>query len=252
MLKISNVKIYGLEESIVASGYPMLSKAYSVGEFEDRVADINSIVFFEGNSKADLTEAEKRIKTAKHLGSVPNGTGHDNFLRGIVVQYDVKYPVYWSPQFQRYSGYSDIVSSQSAMHRLTKMDLDECMNEYVLPELVDKLKQMISVYNEALEKKQKLLYKRTTINSVLKRVSFGLESMGDTDLWKEEVVAIEDLYMYIISSCPQGLEKTMRVSTNYLQLKTIWKQRRNHKLYDWQNFCDWIETLPFFKELTGI
>ena len=95
MLKISNVKIYGLEESIVASGYPMLSKAYSVGEFEDRVADINSIVFFEGNSKADLTEAEKRIKTAKHLGSVPNGTGHDNFLRGIVVQYDVKYPVYY-------------------------------------------------------------------------------------------------------------------------------------------------------------
>lgn len=251
MLKISNVKVYGLEESIVASGYPMLSKPYTEIEFQDKLWDINTVLFDEERKK-DLVEATKRIKTAKHLGSVPSGTGHDNFLRGIIVQYDVKYPVYWSPQFQRYSGYNNIVSSQSAMHRLTKMDLDECMNEYVLPELVDKLKQMISVYNKALEKGQKLIYKRTTINSVLKRISFGIESMGDTELWKEEEIAIEDLYMHIISCCPQGLEKTMRVSTNYLQLKTMYLQRKNHKLYDWQFFCDWIEKLPYFKELIGV
>ena len=256
MLKISNVKIYGLEESIVASGYPMLSKAYSVGEFEDRVADINSIVFFEGNSKADLTEAEKRIKTAKHLGSVPNGTGHDNFLRGIVVQYDVKYPVYWSPQFQRYSGYSDIVSSQSAMHRLVKMNLDESFNEFVVPEIKEEIKNMIEVYNDALSKGNKTVAKIIEYGSMreIRTMRFSSKTNGIMKLPEEVIVEIpiEDLYMYIISSCPQGLEKTMRVSTNYLQLKTIWKQRRNHKLYDWQNFCDWIETLPFFKELTGI
>ena len=37
--------------------------------------------------------------------------------------------------------------------------------------------------------------------------------------------------------------------TNYQQLKTIYKQRRNHRLTEWQEFCDWIETLPMFKEL---
>ena len=36
MLKISNVKVYGLEESIVASSYPMLSKPYTDEEFESR------------------------------------------------------------------------------------------------------------------------------------------------------------------------------------------------------------------------
>lgn len=251
MLKISNVKVYGLEESIVASGYPMLSKPYTTGEFEDKTADINSVLFFDSESKADLTWAEKRIKTAKHLGKVPTGTGHDSYLKGITVQFDVKYPVYWTPQAQRYS-FFEITSSMSSMHRLTKMDLDESFNEFVLQELVDKLKQMISVYNEALSKGQKIIYKRTTINSVLKRISFGIECMGNTDLWKEEEITIEDLYMYIISNCPQGLEKTMRVSTNYLQLKTMYLQRKNHKLYDWREFTKWCLSLPYFKELTGV
>ena len=257
MLKISNVKVYGLEESIVASGYPMLSKPYTDGEFEDKTADINSILFFDGESKADLSEATKRIKTAKHLGSVPSGTGHDNFLRGIIVQYDVRYPVYWSPQFQRYSGYNNIVSSTSAMHRLTKMDLDESFNEFVFPEIKMKLKNLINVYNEALSKEQKTLYrcliKNKFINSLVE-ISFSLlkeESFENYEVINEEVT-IEDLYMYIISNCPQGLEKTMRVSTNYLQLKTMYLQRKNHKLYDWREFTKWIETLPYFKELTGV
>lgn len=251
MLKISNTRVYGLEESIVASGYPMLSKPYTNGDFEDKAADINSILFFDGESKADLTWAEKRIKTAKHLGCTNLGEGHSNYLSGIVVQFDVRYPVYWSPQFQRYH-FAQVVSSTSSMWRLIKMDLNEAMNEFVLPEITEKLKQMISVYNEALSKGKKLIYRRAAINSVAKHVSFNIESMGDTELWREEEIAIEDLYMHIISSCPQGLEKTMRVSTNYLQLKTMYFQRKNHKLYDWYNFCKWIESLPYFKELTGI
>ena len=40
-----------------------------------------------------------------------------------------------------------------------------------------------------------------------------------------------------------------RVSTNYLQLKTIYKQRKNHKLKeDWGAICTMIEELPY-KEL---
>ena len=43
------------------------------------------------------------------------------------------------------------------------------------------------------------------------------------------------------------------VQCSYLQLKTIYFQRRNHKLKeDWVTFCDWCETLPMFKELVGI
>ena len=258
MLKISNERIYGLEESIVASGYPMLSKSYTNGEFEDKSTDINSIIFFDGGSETDLTWADKRIKTAKNLGNTPLGEGHSNYLKGIVVQFDVRYPVYWTPQFQRYN-FADIVSSMSSMHRITKMDLDESFNEFVIPEMKWKLQGMIDVYNEALSKGQKTVIKQT-----LKDVDFktnpdgvvfytdkeeALNTKGVLIEITNEEISIEDLYMYIISNCPQGLEKTMRVSTNYLQLKTIYLQRKNHKLKDWKVFCDWCLTLPYFKEL---
>ena len=58
-------------------------------------------------------------------------------------------------------------------------------------------------------------------------------------------------FMRCISNCPQGIELFMRVSTNYLQLKNIYHQRKHHKLKeDWiDGFCiDFIEQLPYFEE----
>ena len=57
-------------------------------------------------------------------------------------------------------------------------------------------------------------------------------------------------FMLLVSNCPQGIELFMRVSTNYLQIRTLYNQRKNHTLKeDWGAFCHWIETLPYAKEL---
>jgi len=42
------------------------------------------------------------------------------------------------------------------------------------------------------------------------------------------------VFQNIIANLPSGYLKWMGVSTNYLQLKTIYKQRRHHKLEEWQ------------------
>ena len=52
-----------------------------------------------------------------------------------------------------------------------------------------------------------------------------------------------------IYNLPVGFELTARVTTNYLQLKTIYHQRKNHKLKEWRDFCEFLKTLPHFKEL---
>ncbi|MGL4454061.1 MAG: hypothetical protein ACRCTZ_23165, partial [Sarcina sp.] len=142
-------------------------------------------------------------------------------------------------------------SSTSAMHRLHKLDLDEAMNKYVLPGVKALLKSMINAYNEGLSRKVKEI---SLIHEIGKDIVTGFFFEGDMvklDIethWAEKVTMYE-LYMRILSNCPQGLMKTMRVSTSYLQLKTIYLQRRHHKLKeDWGNFCDWCETLPNFKE----
>ena len=50
------------------------------------------------------------------------------------------------------------------------------------------------------------------------------------------------------SNMPEGVMLTAGITTNYAQLKTIYYQRRNHRLPEWHVFCDWIESLPYAKE----
>lgn len=204
MLKIFNDRVYGLEESLIASGYPMVAE--SIEEWNETPS-----------------VEEKDFKRAGKLGNVPTGTGHDSFLKGIIVQFDITYPNYWTPQFQRYH-FADIISSTSKMHRLTKMDLKKSCNEYVDDVVIENLNRWIEIFN-SFEKEQK-----------------EVELDG-------KIYTKYEIYMKIISNCPMGLEQTMRVTTSYLQLKTIYLQRRYHKLKeDWGNFCDWCLTLPYFEE----
>ena len=56
-------------------------------------------------------------------------------------------------------------------------------------------------------------------------------------------------YLHLLYNIPTGFELTARMTTNYRQLKTIWHQRRNHRLPEWREFCHWIENLPHFREL---
>jgi hypothetical protein len=68
------------------------------------------------------------------------------------------------------------------------------------------------------------------------------------DLAKDESVTDE----HLAYSCPMGLELTARITTNYLQLKTMYHQLKNHKLQEWRHFCNWMESLPCSKEfITG-
>ncbi len=204
MLKIFNTRVYGLEESLIASGYPM--KSEEVEEWE---------------ASPEVYESDYR-RGAK-LGTVPTGTGHDNFLKGIIVQFDVTYPNYWTPQFQRYH-FADIVSSTSKMHRLTKMDVEKSCNKYVDKVVIDNLNKWIEIFN---------------------RFEPGIENIVSDGKGFSKY----EVFMKVISNTPMGFEQTMRVTTSYLQLKTIYLQRKHHKLKeDWGNFCNWCETLPHFNE----
>lgn len=51
--------------------------------------------------------------------------------------------------------------------------------------------------------------------------------------------------MKLISNTPLGFNLKARITTNYLQLKTIYNQRKNHKLPEWKQFCSWVEELPY-------
>ena len=198
LVKVDNARVYGLEESIVASGYPM--QTYTVD------LDLLEMLDEEIITKKDL-------KRVKHLGNAVAGSGHDCFLKGIIVQFDLQVPEYIWRQLDRYH-FIDYISSQSKMHRITKINLDSVCNRYVYDEVKEILKSIIDKY----------------------------EAETDTDKKKE-------LFNEIIANTPAGLMLTARMTTNYLQLKSIINQRSNHKMQEWRYLCDWFKTLPMLEEL---
>ena len=133
-MKVTNVKIYDLEESIVASGYPM-------------------------RTELDTTElCEDDISRAIKLANAKGG-GHNQFLSGLLVSFDLTCSNKMWVEVERYR-YLVFVSSQSTMHRIAKFDLEKSYNEYVDPRIVEVMQNLKEIYelNPTSENYLKLLY----------------------------------------------------------------------------------------------
>jgi hypothetical protein len=187
---VSNVRVYDLEESLHASGYPMRT----------------STEFTEEDGKS-LARGEKLSHAADWVGA------HDQFLTGIRVSFDLTFTNKAWVEAERYR-FLEFVSSQSTMHRILKFDLDTQYNEYVDKEIIEIMKRKREEYENATDEEEK-----------------------------------KRLYLEMLYSNPAGFRLTARMTTNYRCLKNIWRQRRAHRLPEWREFCKWIETLPYAKEL---
>ena len=197
MPNVSNVRVYGLDEAIRAAKYP-------------KAVELDGLT-------AELTKGILACSTC------PTGTGHDQFLTGIIVQFDLTFSQKAWVEAERYH-WLDFVSSCSTMHKLQNMNPRMQCNRYVDPRAIDILNEKIGEYNRLVKLKK-----------------MGISVFDDM---------IREARLEMLYNIPSGFELTAAMTTNYRQLKTIYQQRRNHALPDWQIFCDWIESLPRFLELT--
>lgn len=124
---ISNLKVYDLEESLLASGYAMRT-------------ELDEIVV-----------TEKTLKRAKGLTKASNGNGaHGQFLTGIRVNFDLTFSLKAWVEAERYR-FLEFVTSQSTMHRITKFDIKKQCNEYVDDRVIAVVEEKVKVYNEILD-----------------------------------------------------------------------------------------------------
>ena len=121
---VSNVKVFGLEDSVRGAKYPMAT-------------DLNKVT-------DEITPRTKILANAKA------GSGHDNFLNGVIVQFDLTFTNKAWVEAERYH-FLDFVSSQSTMHRITKFNLDEAYISYVDPRMIDIMKEKVNAYNALQE-----------------------------------------------------------------------------------------------------
>lgn len=179
---IHHANLYGINDSIRASRFP-------------KTVDTEKCPYFCSENTHSLATADI-------------GSGHDNFMNGVIVQFDLTLPVKVWTELQRYH-FIDFVSSQSTMHRIAKFDLDSAYCDYTDVRIIGIMKELVQNYND--------------------------------DPTAEN-------YLRVLYSNPCGFKLTARMTTNYRQLKTIWRQRHNHRLPEWKIFCKWIEGLPYGKE----
>lgn len=184
-MRIENTMVNGLANSFRVSKFPMLAHT-------------------------ELATEEYTPTIAK-LAGCRTGEGHDNFLKGCIVQADVTATNKWWIEAQRYHWF-DIVSAQSTMHRMAKFDLRKAYNEHVDPEIVKIMCELQARYEQTHSK---------------------------------------DDYLRLLYSNPAGMELTNGITTNYQQLKTMYHQRKNHTLPEWHTFCGWVQELPYSWLITG-
>ena len=182
-MKVENVKVNDLEESIRGAKFPMS-------------VNVNSL-------NSELTPGIMRLAQSN------KGEGHDQFLTGITVSFDLTCSNKMWVEMERYK-FVNFVSSQSTMHRIAKFDLEKQYNEYVDKSIIQRMIELKTIYNQ----------EQTPEN-----------------------------YLRLLYSSPTGMELTARLTTNYRALKTVYSQRKNHRLPEWREFCKWIETLPYADEL---
>lgn len=184
-MKVENVQVYGLDNAIRCSKFPM---------------------------SVDTSKCtEEPTNTTNNLASCKIGTGHDNFLNGVIVQFDLTFSNKAWVELQRYH-FIDFISSQSTMHRITKFDLSQSYNEYVDERIIIVMQELVDKYNQTQD---------------------------------------EEDYLKVLYNNPSGFELTAGMTTNYRQLKTIYHQRKNHRLPEWREFCSWVEKLPHSEWITG-
>ena len=110
------------------------------------------------------------------------------------------------------------------LYQFTKFNLDEVYISYTDPRIIEIMKEKVNSYNELTQK------------------------ISDKKLAGEDVTELNEeskvKYLEILYSNPAGFRITARMTTNYRQLKTIYAQRKTHRLPEWRAFCEWVETLP--------
>lgn len=191
-MKVENIKVYDLKESITASKYPM---AVETEKCTDEVT-----------------------KTVQALAQSAKGEGHDQFLTGIRIAFDLTCSNKMWVELERYR-FVEFVSSQSTMHRIARFDIASQCNKYVDPVIINRVEELKKEYLEVSE---------------------------NPNASSEEKA---QAYLKLLYNVPSGFELTARLTTNYRALKTVYAQRKNHRLPEWRAFCRLIEELPYARQL---
>lgn len=149
------------------------------------------------------------------------GAEHRKYLRMIFVSLDITAPLYWWKEFDTYK-VGTVANSCSTMHKIASKEftLDDFSTEHLEGESLVALNNLIHVMN--------------------------------TNRQSYNVLKNKDYWWQMIQLLPTSYNQKRTITMNYETVFTILRQRKGHKLDEWNAFCKTLSDLPYIKEIGGI
>lgn len=219
MLKLENTGVFGWEATIRGMRNPMNSWNKSDSGW--------GFVPSQTCPTCDRYECgyiigENDLKLMKSLSKA--GNDHAKFLRMINVTVDITAPLYWWKEYDTYK-VGTVANSCSTMHKIADKEftLEDFSCEHLTVESITfGLEPVIDILNKNRE-----LYIQ----------------------WENAGEEKKNLWWQMIQLLPSSYNQKRTVQFNYQVLKQMYFARKDHKLDEWHTLCDWMLTLPYFKEV---
>ena len=168
------------------------------------------------NENHEYILGENDLSLAKRLCKA--GSDHRKFIRQIMVSIDITAPLYWWKEYDTYK-VGTVANSTSTMHKIHSkpFELDDFSCDHMTEDTLKFMKTVVDqleiIRNRYMEDK-------------------------DKKHWYD-----------MIQLLPTSYNQMRTCTLNYETLTNIYFARKHHKLDEWHTFCDFIETLPYAKEL---
>ena len=217
MIKFEHTEVVGWEHAIRGMRNPLESWEKSDSDWDyDCIEDPDN--FYEYKTKDEFEVGPNDLSLMMKLRNA--GTDHRKFMRMITVYVDITAPLYWWKEFDTYK-IATVANSCSTMHTIHKKEftLDDFSCEHLLGDSKDILCSTISTMN----------------------------------FYRNEYLSTKDKkhWWQMIQLLPTSYNQKRTVMLNYEVLANIYKSRKDHKLDEWHDFCDWIRKLPYSQLITG-
>lgn len=242
MIKIENAETHGWEAAIRGMRNPMNSWDRS-----DSAPAVDCQKCGRIELLGECTAEDRDCSGYQYLEIGPNdlslmtrlrdaGTDHRKYMRMITVYVDITAPLYWYKEFDTYK-VGTVANSCSTMHKITNKEftLEDFSCEHIcLRQSMDVLKDTIDTLN---------VFRGVYLDGGILRHengNMGCYSKKDKEIWWQ-----------MIQLLPSSYNQRRTVMLNYEVLANMYHSRKDHKLDEWREFCEWIKTLPYSELITG-
>lgn len=220
MIKVEHIDVWGFEGAVRGARNPMNSWERSDSDFRYNKETSCSEVCL-GPNDLDLL---RRLYRA--------GSEHRKYMRQIFVSLDITAPFYWWKQFDTYK-IGTTSNSCSTMHKLTVKPFELC--DFSHEHLLD-----TSVLFTIIEELNKY-----------RNLYLHYDDLKDTGMISDGI-SKKDIWWQMIQLLPESYNQKRTISMNYENVILMSKQRKNHKLDEWNELIEIFYTLPYIKEIVEV